>query len=175
MHFSTLSLVSVILGAVGGSYLNNDLSFGHNERYVSELQLGLLAKRNRISPNMRAVPNFHLIGKPNPPEILSNKLVLTPPAPGNERGAVWSEKVLDHNYWAVDLDFRATGPERGGGNLQIWYVKDGEKNVGTSSIYTVGKFDGLVLSVDQYAGTVSLANILLKIANCLRVGLLEAS
>jgi mannose-binding lectin 1 len=114
---------------------------------------------------MRAVPNFHLIGKPDPPEILSNKLVLTPPAPGNQRGAVWSENVLAHNYWTVDVDFRATGPERGGGNLQIWYVKDGETMVGTSSIYTVGKFDGLALSIDQYAGSVSSAKTSFAIAN----------
>lgn len=103
---------------------------------------------------MRAVPNWHLLGKPDPPEILSNKLVLTPPAPGNQRGAIWSEKQLQHAYWTVDVDFRATGPERGGGNLQIWYVKDGQSVVQTSSIYTVGRFDGLALVIDQYAGSV---------------------
>jgi hypothetical protein len=53
------------------------------------------------------------------------------------------------------VDFRATGPERGGGNLQIWYTKNGQADVGTSSIYTVGKFDGLVLVIDQYVGSVS--------------------
>lgn len=57
------------------------------------------------------------------------------------------------------MDFRATGPERAGGNLQLWYVKDGQNVVGTSSIYTVGKFDGLVLVVDQYAGSVRLFSI----------------
>jgi lectin, mannose-binding 1 len=108
----------------------------------------------RISPNLRAVPNFHLLGKPDPPEILSNKLVLTPIAPGNQRGAVWAEKPLLHSWWTADIDFRATGPERGGGNMQIWYAKDGQNAVGTSSIYTVGKFDGLVLVIDQYAGSV---------------------
>lgn len=56
------------------------------------------------------------------------------------------------------MDFRATGPERAGGNLQMWYVKDGQNVVGTSSIYTVGRFDGLVLVVDQYAGSVRLFN-----------------
>ena len=53
------------------------------------------------------------------------------------------------------MDFRATGPERGGGNLQIWYTKNGQNDVGTSSIYTVGRFDGLALVIDQYAGSVS--------------------
>ena len=54
----------------------------------------------------------------------------------------------------MDIDFRVTGPERGGGNMQIWYAKDGHNQVGTASIYTAGKFDGLVLVIDQYAGSV---------------------
>ncbi len=108
----------------------------------------------RISPNLRAVPNFHITGNPRPPEILSNRIVLTPPAPGNQRGSIWSESSLQHSVWTVDIDFRATGPERGGGNMQIWYVMDGQNTVGTSSIYTVGKFEGLALVIDQYAGSV---------------------
>ncbi|KAL2064445.1 hypothetical protein VTL71DRAFT_4939 [Oculimacula yallundae] len=140
MLFSTpLSLASAFFFSYAqATYLHSDLSFGHLDR---------------ISPNLRAIPNWHLIGKPDPPEILSNKLVLTPPAPGNQRTGVWSEKVLQHSYWTVDVDFRATGPERAGGNFQMWYVKDGPKVVDTSSLYTVGKFDGLVLVVDQYAGS----------------------
>jgi mannose-binding lectin 1 len=110
-------------------------------------------KFSSISPNLRAIPNWHLSGNPSPPEILSNKIILTPPAPGNQRGAIWSEGVLQHSEWTVDIDFRATGPERGGGNLQIWYARDGPQNVGTASVYTVGRFDGLVLVVDQYAGS----------------------
>ncbi|KUJ19555.1 concanavalin A-like lectin/glucanase [Mollisia scopiformis] len=134
------SLASAIFFAYAqASYLQNDLSFGHTN--------------DKISPNLRAIPNWHLLGKPDPPEILSNKVVLTPPAPGNQRGAIWSEKVVEHSSWTADIDFRATGPERGGGNLQIWYAKNGQNEIGTSSIYTVGRFDGLVLSIDQYAGS----------------------
>lgn len=97
--------------------------------------------------------NWKFLGTNSPPEILSNKVVLTPPAPGNERGAIWSQKTLEHQYWTVDVDFRATGVERGGGNFQIWYVKNGQSSIGMRSIYTAGKFDGLALVVDQYAGT----------------------
>ncbi|KAL3419148.1 lectin family integral membrane [Phlyctema vagabunda] len=133
------SLASAALVAIAqASYLASDLSFGHN---------------GKISPNLRAIPHFHLIGEPNAPEILSNKVILTPPAPGNQRGAVWSDLPLQNKDWVVDIDFRATGQERGGGNFQIWYVKDGQKAVGTSSIYTAGKFDGLALVIDQYAGS----------------------
>lgn len=54
----------------------------------------------------------------------------------------------------MDFQFRASGPERGGGNLQIWYTKDGRSNIDLASIYTVGKFDGLSLVVDTYGGRV---------------------
>lgn len=61
---------------------------------------------------------------------------------------------LQGSDWSADVEFRATGPERGGGNLQIWYAKDGQAVVGTSSIYTVQKFEGLVLVIDTYGGRV---------------------
>ncbi|OWO97310.1 hypothetical protein B2J93_9582 [Marssonina coronariae] len=141
MHFSTplSSLASALFFSYAQAvYLQNELSFGHNDR---------------ISPNPSDIPNWKLLGKPSPPELLSNKILLTPPAPGNQRGAAWSGGSLHHLYWSVDVDFRATGPERGSGNLQIWYVKDGNNKVGLSSIYTVGKFDGFALVIDQYAGS----------------------
>ena len=60
--------------------------------------------------------------------------------------------------WTAQLEFRATGPERGGGNLQLWYAKDGPSNFATSSIYTVGSFDGVVLVIDPYGGKVPMSN-----------------
>ena len=79
-------------------------------------------------------------------------MILTPPYPGNKRGALWSENPVQHSEWQAELHFRASGPERGSGNLQIWYAKDGRKEVGLSSLYTTGRFDGLVLVLDQYGG-----------------------
>ncbi|RAL60543.1 hypothetical protein DID88_009739 [Monilinia fructigena] len=116
MFFFKASLTSTaaFFAYAQATYLNNDLSFGHD---------------GKISPNGRAIPNFHMIGQPNYPDILSNRIVLTPPAPGNQRGAVWTEKTLQHSQWAADIEFRATGPER----EQV--------------------FDGLALVVDQYAGS----------------------
>lgn len=58
------------------------------------------------------------------------------------------------NEWISEFQFRASGEERGSGNLQLWYVKDGESSVGASSIYTVGQFDGFVLTVDTHGGRV---------------------
>lgn len=100
----------------------------------------------RIGPNNDGtIPNFSLKGNPNEPEILSNKIILTPPAPGNQRAAIWADKPLQHLQWVADVDFRASSAsEHAGGNLNIWLVKDPD-SVGTSSVYQVGKFEGLAL------------------------------
>jgi mannose-binding lectin 1 len=87
------------------------------------------------------------------PELLSNKIILTPVYAGGQRGSVWAEKQLTITEWVADVDFRASGSERGGGNLNIWLVRGGQTEVGSSSIYTVGKFDGLAIVVDQHGGT----------------------
>ncbi|KAK3333697.1 concanavalin A-like lectin/glucanase domain-containing protein [Cercophora scortea] len=127
------------LAQTQAQYLLNDLSFGYGAR---------------ISPDDRnSIPNFGMQGRPNVPELLSNKVILTPPAPGNQRGAVWADHSLQQQNWIVDVEFRANGPERGGGNLNIWLVRDGAHSVGSGSIYTVGKFEGLALVVDQHGGT----------------------
>lgn len=48
--------------------------------------------------------------------------------------------------------------------MQIWYTREGEGQIGTSSIYTVEKFDGLVLVVDMYGGKVN--RIITKVVSC---------
>lgn len=98
------------------------------------------------------IPNFDISGTTQP-QLLSNKIILTPVAPGNQRSAIWADKKLEHTEWIADLDFRATGPERGGGNLNIWLTSRGPVDVSSHSVYTVGRFDGLVLVVDTYGGS----------------------
>ncbi|KAL7802464.1 concanavalin A-like lectin/glucanase domain-containing protein [Trichoderma aethiopicum] len=117
---------------------------------ISELSFGYAG---RISPaeNPGHIPNFIVSGQPSMPEILSSKVILTPVAPGNARGAIWSEQPLLHSNWIVDVDFRASGPDRAGGNLNIWLARDG-KNLGTKSVYNAGRFEGLVLVIDSHGG-----------------------
>ncbi|KAI7775260.1 hypothetical protein LA080_007104 [Diaporthe eres] len=118
---------------------------------------GLSPVAAQISPNNdNSIPGFSLQGNPTWPEILSNKIILTPPAPGNHRASVWADKPLQHTQWVADVDFRANGPERAGGNLNIWLVRDGLQDVGLSSIYTVGKFEGLALVIDTYGGSAGM-------------------
>ena len=61
---------------------------------------------------------------------------------------------VSQREWVADFEFRVTGPEHGGGNLQLWYTKEGRPGIGTSSVYTVEKFEGLVLVIDMYGGQV---------------------
>ncbi|BDD55306.1 hypothetical protein MPDQ_007102 [Monascus purpureus] len=106
-----------------------------------------------LSPNRDTIPGWQIGGEGQVPQFLSDKLILTPPYPGNTRGFAWSQSPVSHSEWSVELQFRATGPERGGGNLQLWYAKDGQAKIGTSSIYTVGPFDGFALVIDAHGGT----------------------
>ncbi|KAK4137446.1 concanavalin A-like lectin/glucanase [Trichocladium antarcticum] len=127
------------LAQTQAQYLINELSFGHG---------------NRINPDGRqSIPNFSMQGRPNVPELLSNKVILTPVAPGNQRGAVWADRSLEQQSWIADVEFRANGQERGGGNLNIWLVRDGAHTIGSNSIYTAGRFEGLALVVDQSGGS----------------------
>ncbi|KAJ9625689.1 hypothetical protein H2203_004450 [Taxawa tesnikishii (nom. ined.)] len=105
-------------------YVVESLSFGH---------------KDTLSPNLRAIPGWHLSGEKHTPQILSDRVVLTPPAPGSARGALWADAGITHQEWQLEIDFRASGQERGSGNLQIWYIKDGRSVGGMSSIYTIGK------------------------------------
>ncbi|UKZ79403.1 hypothetical protein TrVFT333_007156 [Trichoderma virens FT-333] len=138
MRFS-LSLAALLsAGVAQAQFLISELSFGYSGRISSADKPGF-------------IPNYVVSGQPGVPEILSSKVILTPVAPGNARGAIWSENPLVHSNWIVDVDFRASGPDRAGGNLNIWLARDG-KNLGTRSVYNAGRFDGLVLVIDSHGG-----------------------
>jgi len=92
-------------------------------------------------------------GTPETPQVLSNKVILTPPAPGNARGSIWASNPNKYATWVADVDFRVGGPERGGGNLNIWLARGGNSDIGQSSIYTISKFDGLALVLNQHGGS----------------------
>jgi len=76
---------------------------------------------------------------------------LTPPVPAGTRGALWADNAVTARDWTVDFEFRANGQDQGSGNLQLWLTKE-KKQVETNSIYTVEKFDGLAIVIDQYGG-----------------------
>ena len=119
--------------------VHQDQSFGQRDEIWSE-------DHNRVT-------GWRLSGENDySPQILSDRIILTPPYPGNRRAAMWAEQSQKEENWSAEFEFRATGQERGSGNLQIWYAKEGHHEVGLSSIYTVGKFDGLAIVISQYGG-----------------------
>jgi len=126
----------LILGASAQSVIDA-LSFGH---------------RDRTSTNLQSIEGWYVSGEGHTPQILSDRVILTPPTPGSTRGALWAASPIAYPEWTADVAFRASGQERGSGNLQIWYIRDGRTAAGSNSIYTVANFDGLVLSIDQYGG-----------------------
>ncbi|KAF1838396.1 concanavalin A-like lectin/glucanase [Decorospora gaudefroyi] len=146
MHITSQSLRSIAWAALAIStaraqYVIDNLSFGQ--------KLG-----GYISPDLRSVPHFDVKGIDDyVPQILSDRVILTPPYPGSKRGAIWAQEAMHHSgAWTASVDFRASGMERGAGNLQIWYVKESQAHETPASLYTVSKFDGLVLVIDQYEG-----------------------
>ena len=135
----TIAWSALTLSSVRAQYVIDNLSFGHKSG-------------ESISPNLRGIPHFFVDGSKTPdgwePEIMSDRVVLTPPYPGNKRGSIWSESPLHHKGdWIAELQFRASGVERGAGNLQLWYVQSSQKHQEPNSLYTAPKFDGLVLVV----------------------------
>ncbi|KAF2753675.1 lectin family integral membrane protein [Pseudovirgaria hyperparasitica] len=130
--------LSAFVSAVQAQYTLDNLSFGH--------------KDGRISTNDESVDGWQLLGEQYTPYLLSDRVILTPPYPGNKRGAIWSINTMPNTEWVGELNFRASGDDRAGGNMQLWYVKDGKSSVGTNSLYTVDKFDGLMLEIDTYGG-----------------------
>ncbi|KAJ4338179.1 hypothetical protein N0V87_004156 [Didymella glomerata] len=137
----TMAWSTLAVSAARAQYVIDNLSFGHKDG-------------GNMSPNMRGIPHFTVLGVDDyTPQILSDRIILTPPYPGSKRGALWANDPMHHGGdWTAELDFRATGMERGGGNLQLWYVRDSQAHDKPNSLHTAPKFDGLVLVVDQYEG-----------------------
>ncbi|KAK6341258.1 hypothetical protein TWF696_008342 [Orbilia brochopaga] len=102
-----------------------------------------------ISPDGTSVPHFEVHGHP---QILSDRIILTPPQPGNQRAAIWSDHSNRNENFEVHIPFRASGPERAGGSLHFWYTYRGGSQTGTSTIYTAKPFEGLAIVVDSHSG-----------------------
>ncbi|KAH7075195.1 concanavalin A-like lectin/glucanase domain-containing protein [Paraphoma chrysanthemicola] len=146
MHVTSRSLRTVAWSALALStaraqYIIDNLSFGQKDGVY-------------ISPDLRSIPHWIIQGNDDyVPQVLSDRVILTPPYPGNKRGSIWAQDPLHHSGdWTAELDFRASGMDRGAGNLQFWYVKESQAHEVPTSLYTAPKFDGLVLVIDQYEG-----------------------
>ena len=128
--------ISLLAACSASAQIIDNISFGQGDR---------------ISPNGRGLPGWSVSSQNHAPQLLSDRIILTPPVPSNTRGALWADNALTSTDWSVDFEFRASGLDSGSGNLQLWLAKD-KQQVAQNSIYTVEKFDGLAIVIDQYGG-----------------------
>ncbi|KIX03772.1 uncharacterized protein Z518_07325 [Rhinocladiella mackenziei CBS 650.93] len=127
------------------------------QNVIEEMSFG---HKQTLSPNSFGIPGWAMLGEGHVPQLLSDKVILTPPYGGHMRGALWTEQKNSLQDWAVDFKFRAGAVDRGSGNLQLWYAPNGEKSISTSSIYTVGKWEGLAIVVDTVGGVQKIRGFL---------------
>ncbi|KAL2392795.1 hypothetical protein ABEF93_000753 [Exophiala dermatitidis] len=128
-----------------------------SQNVVEEVSFG---HKQGISPNSFAIPGWAMLGEGHVPQLLSDKVILTPPYGAHKRGALWSENKNSLQEWTADLKFRAGAVDRGVGHLQLWYANNGEKTISTASIYTVGKWEGLAIVVDTVGGVQKIRGFL---------------
>lgn len=145
MHFFSGLVSAALVSLALAQQVVEDSSFGH---------------KLPISPNSYSIPGWSILGEGHVPQMLSDKVIMTPPVGGNKRGALWAEKKNSMSVWSAEMDFRAGGQDRAGGNLQLWYVKDGSSKVSTGSIYTTGKFEGMVIVIDTVGGVQKIRGFL---------------
>jgi len=124
-------------------------SFASAQYTIDQLSFG---DKGVVSPDGRGAQGWSASSVNHNLNWMSDRVILTPPVPGNAKGALWSDASTSTSDWTVNLDFRASGQESGSGNLNLWYTKDKDR-IGTDSVYNAEKFDGLVLVIDQYGGT----------------------
>lgn len=119
------------------------------QQLVNELSFG---QSGQISPNGRGIPRYSIKSSNNHQvQFLSDRMILTPPVPGNVQASVWADNSIATETWSAELEFRAFGQDGGSGNLNLWFVRD-KAAIAESSVYNIGNFDGLALVVDQYGG-----------------------
>jgi lectin, mannose-binding 1 len=136
-----LGAASAMLAIVHSTLAQDPLenfSFGH--------------KGGSISPSSFTIPGFSLLGVEYMPQLLSDKVVMTPPFGGNKRGALWTENKNTLSDWKANFRFRVAVTDQGSGSLQLWYAADGKDKVGTASVSSVSRFDGLAILIDTVNG-----------------------
>ena len=118
------------------------------QRLVEELSFG---QKSPLSPHNRAIPGWRVTSSNHHIQILSDRVILTPPVPGNAKGALWADNPVNTESWTAEVQFRASGQGSGSGSLDFWFAKD-RNQIDVENVYTAGQFDGLVLVIDQYGG-----------------------
>lgn len=127
------------------------LAFAAQEAPLDEFSFGHKTGQT-LSPNSFAIPGFSILGEGYVPQLMSDKVIMTPPFGGNKKGAVWSDNKNTLDSWKADFGFRVAVTDQGSGSLQLWYVANGKDTISTNDIYSASRFDGLVIVIDTTGG-----------------------
>lgn len=52
----------------------------------------------------------------------SDQVMLNPPTPHSQAGAIWAKTKNDLKEWTLEVQYRVNGPEHGGKGMAIWYT-----------------------------------------------------
>lgn len=52
----------------------------------------------------------------------SDQVILNPPVPHSQAGAIWAKDKNDLTEWSLEVKYRVNGPEHGGKGMAIWYT-----------------------------------------------------
>ena len=117
------------------------------QRVLEQLSFG---HKDKISQDGQHLLGWRILGDHEwSPELLSDRIVVTPPWPHYRSSALWTEQPMLHDQWTADIEFRVTGPDHGEGTLNIWYTKENQNHIRAKSVYTVEKFEGLAVLIDR--------------------------
>ncbi|KAK9451384.1 concanavalin A-like lectin/glucanase domain-containing protein [Limtongia smithiae] len=106
-----------------------------------------LSLANPISWDKNTITEWDKLGSVT---VEPDRIFLTVPGDKGQSGAIWTRKQNPYTEWTTQVVFRASGGERAGGGLVIWYTAAKE----AGPIYGARDFwDGLAIMIDSVGNT----------------------
>ncbi|KAK9389678.1 concanavalin A-like lectin/glucanase domain-containing protein [Lipomyces mesembrius] len=128
-----------VLGAI--ALLGNCVAVVATDQPSPSLSLG-----TPISRDKHTIPEWDKLGAVT---VEADRVFLTAPGEKGQSGAIWTQNINSYETWVTELTFRASGGERPGGGLAIWYTAQKEQG----PIYGSRDFwDGLGIFIDSMGG-----------------------
>ncbi|KAK9320256.1 concanavalin A-like lectin/glucanase domain-containing protein [Lipomyces orientalis] len=99
-----------------------------------------------ISRDKSTIPEWDKLGTVI---VEVDRVFLTTPGEKGQTGAIWTRNTNPYTTWVTELTFRASGGERPGGGLAIWYTAQKEQGpiYGSRDLW-----DGLGIFIDSMGG-----------------------
>ncbi|KAK9461052.1 concanavalin A-like lectin/glucanase domain-containing protein [Lipomyces oligophaga] len=96
-----------------------------------------------ISPDKFYIPEWEKFGTLR---IESDRIFLTSPGERGQNGAVFTKNTNNYETWTTEIKFRASGSDRPGGGMAIWYTA----SKAAGPVYGAQDYwDGLAIIIDS--------------------------